>query len=109
MTTEPAPAPARHIHTQAVRLGDPADGWAAIRARPDRADLISAWENRRAALAAYRAALTTTGIAPDTVLGSLLHLHCLRANGINTDTERACHRLARAAALSWTARTRGTP
>ncbi|RLK54456.1 lantibiotic dehydratase [Actinokineospora cianjurensis] len=108
LTTDSAPAPDRRIHTQATRLSDPTDEWAALRAQPGSAELIGTWQRRSTALAAYRAILTTAGISPDTVLGSLLHLHCLRANGINPDTERVCHRLARAAALSWTARTRGT-
>lgn len=107
ITTEPAPAPDRRVHTQATRLGDPTDDWAAIHALPASTGLIRTSQARRTGLATYRDALTTAGIAPETVLGSLLHLHCLRANGINPDTERACHRLARAAALSWTARTRG--
>jgi hypothetical protein len=36
-----------------------------------------------------------------------LHLHHVRMAGVSLDTERLCTRLARAAALSWTARTRG--
>jgi hypothetical protein len=38
------------------------------------------------------------------VLASLLHMHLIRAIGIDRDHERLCPRLARAAALRWRAR-----
>ncbi|MEV8328556.1 lantibiotic dehydratase C-terminal domain-containing protein [Kitasatospora sp. NPDC056731] len=44
---------------------------------------------------------------PDSVLASLLHMHHIRAAGIDQDSERACHRLARATALARTHRHRG--
>lgn len=69
--------------------------------------IAAAWHARRTAVAAYRDALAAPGHAqgpaPDGVLGSLLHLHCLRTHGIDPLLERVCHRLARAAALSQTA------
>ncbi len=98
------------MHDQAIRLADPHDRWAALRAIPGGEDIATAWARRRAALARYRDALAATGeIAPDSVLPDLLHLHHARSAGICPDNERACRRLARAAALSWTSRTRAAP
>ncbi|MFJ6138264.1 lantibiotic dehydratase [Kitasatospora sp. NPDC092286] len=103
----PAPAPDRTLLTQAVALADPADTWAALRAVTG-TSITEAWARRRAALDAYRRRLTVLdGPHPDSVLASLLHMHHIRAAGIDPDAERACHRLARAAALSWTTRTHG--
>ncbi|MFE4666632.1 lantibiotic dehydratase [Streptomyces sp. NPDC056716] len=62
-----------------------------------------AWQRRAAALTAYRAELSAQR-DPFTVLGSLLHLHHLRALGIGPDRERITGRLARACALRQTAR-----
>ena len=36
-------------------------------------------------------------------LESLLHLHHVRAIGLDRDSERVCRRLARAVALAWRA------
>lgn len=59
------------------------------------------------ALTEYGDLLRTVGGPPtDTVLASLLHMHYIRALGIDRDTERTCRRLARQAALTQTARTR---
>lgn len=103
-------APPRRIHEQAVRLGNPRDEWAALRTLPGGETITDAWLRRRAALAAYRAVLTTAGeITLDTLLPDLLHLHHVRMTGVNVDTERACLHLARAAALSWTTRTGDAP
>ncbi len=44
-------------------------------------------------------------LEPHEVVASLLHLHHARAIGIDPDSERTCHRLARAAALAHTNRT----
>ncbi len=43
-------------------------------------------------------------VKPIPALASLLHMHHVRAHGINPDSERMCHRIARAVALAWTAR-----
>lgn len=43
-------------------------------------------------------------MTPASVLVSLLHMHHVRAHGIDPDTEAVSHRLARAVALSWNAR-----
>ncbi len=102
-----SPAPAREVHDQAIRLANPRDQRAAIRALPDGEHIASAWARRRTALAAYHETITATGgIDPDSVLPALLHLHSVRMASIAPDTERACHRLVRAAALSWTAQDR---
>jgi len=104
------PAPPRLVHEQAVRFGNPRDEWAALRALPGGEAVTDAWLRRRAALAAYRAVLTTAGeITPNAVLPDLLHLHHVRMTGVDLDTERACLHLARAAALSWAARAEDTP
>lgn len=104
---DPGPAPARQVHDQAIRLATPCHRQAAIRALPGGEHLASAWARRGTALAAYRETITATdGIGPDAVLGALLHLHSVRTDGIDPDTERISHRLARAAALSWAAQDR---
>ncbi|WP_414942709.1 lantibiotic dehydratase [Amycolatopsis sp. cmx-11-51] len=107
-TTSPAPAVDRTVHNAAIRLANPGDAWAALREIPGGESITAAWTRRRTALDAYRAALTAeSDTTPETVLPDLLHLHHVRMVGIDTDAERACLRLARAAALSWTTRTRG--
>lgn len=104
----PIQAPARDVHDQAIRLANPHDRWAALRAIPGGEHIATAWTRRRATLAAYRGTLTASGeIAPNSLLPDLLHLHHVRMAGISPDTERLCGRLARAAALSWTTRTQG--
>ncbi|MFE2345719.1 lantibiotic dehydratase [Kitasatospora cineracea] len=81
--------------------------------RPDRLELTAEgrllaleWRVRAKKLADYRKALSRDGeLDPADVLGSLLHLHHSRAVGFDPVSERTCHRLARAAALTRTART----
>ncbi|GLZ16440.1 hypothetical protein Acsp04_66750 [Actinomadura sp. NBRC 104425] len=58
------------------------------------------WQTRSAALTHYRRHLPT-GLNADLVLASLLHMHHIRARGINRPAERQALLLARAAALSW--------
>ncbi|WP_435813598.1 lantibiotic dehydratase (plasmid) [Streptomyces sp. NBC_01310] len=97
--TQPA-APPRTVYRQAVDLatGDP--------------DLDphvnTAWGERQTALADYRRALANTVLRPEEVLADLLHLHHVRMRGPGLDEERGHLHLARAAALSWTARARRT-
>ncbi|WP_030661980.1 lantibiotic dehydratase [Streptomyces cellulosae] len=105
----PAPVP-RPQFTDAVRLADPGDDWAALRGASGGAAIVSAWADRDAALAAYRRHLPgphTQGIALDDVLASLLHVHFVRHIAVNFPEEEVCLYLARAAALAWTARTTG--
>nr|WP_202424668.1 lantibiotic dehydratase [Streptomyces sp. HUCO-GS316] len=90
-------APPRAVYRQAVDL-----------VNTDRAGLdervITAWSARRVALAAYRRALEGTVTHPHDVLPDLLHLHHVRMCGPGLPEERTHLHLARAAALSWTAR-----
>ncbi|MFB6785295.1 lantibiotic dehydratase [Streptomyces olivaceus] len=107
--TAPAPVP-RPQFTDAVRLADPSDDWAGLRRVPGGDAIVSGWGDRDTALAAYRPHLPgpdTQGIAVDDVLTSLLHVHFVRHVAVNFPEEEVCLYLARAAALAWTARTRG--
>ena len=109
----PAPAPVRiprPVYTEAVRIADPACEWAALRAAQGGTAIVDAWAERQQAIAAYRACFPgtgTSGISPDDILTSLLHLHHVRAFAIDFPDEAECMYLARAAALSWTARSTG--
>jgi thiopeptide-type bacteriocin biosynthesis protein len=103
---------ARPQFAEAVRLADPSGDWAALRAAPGGAAIVSGWADRAAALAAYRPHLPgphTEGIAVDDVLTSLLHVHFVRHVAVNFPEEEVCLYLARAAALAFTARTRRRP
>ncbi|WP_353946455.1 lantibiotic dehydratase [Streptomyces sp. HUAS MG91] len=104
--TAPAPV-ARTQFSESVRLADPSDDWTALRRAPGGSEVVDAWADRTAALAAYRPHLPgphTRGIAVDDVLASLLHTHFVRHIGIDFDEEAVCLYLARATALSWMAR-----
>lgn len=101
LTTEPLASPGRAVHDQALHLARPHDQHATVRALRGGEHITAAWARRRTALTAYRTTLAqTTAPDPDTVLASLLHLHCARAFGLDPTLERAAHRLARAAALN---------
>ncbi|NGO46222.1 lantibiotic dehydratase [Streptomyces ureilyticus] len=95
-------APPRDVYRQAVDL---------VNADPSGLDerVTTAWTTRRAALAAYRHTLTDAALDPHDVLPDLLHLHHVRMRGPGLPEERTHLHLARAAALSWTARARRTP
>jgi thiopeptide-type bacteriocin biosynthesis protein len=102
--TETSSALPHDVLAEAVRLADPADNWAALRAVPGGQAITQVWEPRHRSLATYRIRLQEAdGISPDAVLDSLLHAHHIRAVGIDRDDERTCMRLARAAALAWKA------
>ncbi|MBO2460349.1 lantibiotic dehydratase [Actinomadura violacea] len=109
----PAAAPTkvpRPVFSQAVRIADPSDEWAALRSVPGGAAIAEAWKPRHQAIEEYRAHLPgphTRGILTDEVLRSLLHVNFVRACGIDFDDEAIGLHLARSAALSWTARTTG--
>src|SRR5262249_19629919 len=106
----PATAPEpidRHVFDEAVRLCDPSDEWASLRAAPGGAAILQTWLPRHDAIAAYRAHLSppyAEGIRADDVLGSLLHAHYIRAVAIDFDDEAACLYLTRAAAKAYLAR-----
>ncbi|KKD06492.1 lantibiotic dehydratase [Streptomyces sp. WM6386] len=107
--TAPMPVP-RPQFTEAVRLADPSDDWSALRMVPGGGAIVSGWADRDTAIAAYRPHLPgpeAQGIAVDDVLTSLLHVHFVRHVAVNFPEEEACLYLARAAALAWTARTKG--
>jgi thiopeptide-type bacteriocin biosynthesis protein len=95
-------APPRTVYRQAVDL---------VNAEPPglAPQVIAAWSARRMALAAYRRALQDATLHPHEVLPDLLHLHHVRMRGPGLPQERAHLHLARAAALSWTARARRKP
>ncbi|MFE0130167.1 lantibiotic dehydratase [Streptomyces sp. NPDC059037] len=99
--TDPRPLD-RTVLGEAVRLADPTNDWAALRAAPGGAAIATAWSERDEVLARYRARLhDSDGMDPNLVLDSLLHAHHIRAAGIDKDDERMCVRLARAAAMAW--------
>ncbi len=101
-----AAPPPRPVHAQAMRLAGLHDHHAALPALPGREEIVTAWRARASALAAYRDLLSGADQPDvDSVLASLLHMHCIRAAGIDAEVERICHHLARAAALGWMART----
>jgi thiopeptide-type bacteriocin biosynthesis protein len=100
-------ATTRDVLSAAVHLSAPDHDHAALRALPNGEHLVTTWALRRTALTAYRQALEAHGADPAAVLPSLLHMHHNRAAGIAPDSEAICRRLARAAALSWTAREEG--
>ncbi|MFF5106095.1 lantibiotic dehydratase [Streptomyces sp. NPDC000134] len=95
-------APPRTVYRQAVDL---------VHTHPSGLDehTIAAWAARRTALADYARALAETESNPDDLLPDLLHLHHVRVQGPGLPEERAHLHLARAGALSWTARARRTP
>ncbi|MCZ0981832.1 thiopeptide-type bacteriocin biosynthesis protein [Streptomyces diastatochromogenes] len=98
----------RTVRAQAISLADPTRDWTNLRSVPGGDAIHGSWAARNHALAAYRAELAAAagdGTDPDRVLDSLLHVHHIRAAGIDKDDERTCLRLARAAALAWKART----
>ncbi|MGW7059835.1 lantibiotic dehydratase [Streptomyces sp. NPDC054904] len=106
------PGPERSAQEEAARLADPVDGPAALRPLPGGEEVLRAWERRAEAVAGYAELLDregSRGVGPgrDAVLGSLLHMHHIRAIGLDDASERECLRLARSAAQSWTARREG--
>ncbi|MGR3931726.1 thiopeptide-type bacteriocin biosynthesis protein [Streptomyces sp. BRA346] len=101
-------APDRSLYDEAITLANPHDRTDLAR-QPGGEEVIARWTRRRDALAAYGTALAAGEVATATVLlPELLHLHHTRMAGLDMEAERRCVHLARAAALSWTARaTRG--
>ncbi|GAA1928160.1 lantibiotic dehydratase [Streptomyces sodiiphilus] len=96
----------REAVRQAIHLADPADDYTALRSVAEGELIAEAWQNRHRAAARYAASLARTpdAPAPETVLVSLLHMHHIRAVGIDADGERITDRVARAVALAWSAR-----
>lgn len=73
---------------------------------PHGSQVVEAWRARTSTAHAYTTSLTSgvTHLRPASVLPSLLHLHHVRAHGIDPDAEAITHRLAHSIALSWNAR-----
>jgi thiopeptide-type bacteriocin biosynthesis protein len=101
-----APGPSRALYNEALALAGP-EVPRALTARPGGERILACWARRRTALTAYRNALLEIGsVRVTALLPELLHLHHARMAGAGLDDERLCVHLARAAALSWTARAR---
>jgi len=83
---------------QARALIDPAEDWQRLRAVPGGAELVASWEERGAALAAYRALLDERWSSADTALSALLHMHHNRLAGIDLPGEQRSLALARRSA-----------
>lgn len=66
-------------------------------------EVADAWQRRADALGNYRQKIPDIARTDD-VLESLLHMHHNRALGIDREREAICRRLARQAAVAWTAR-----
>ena len=91
----------RTVRLHTLRLSD-----TGMHTMPGGARIATAWQARAAAAAQYATTLTpaTTCVTPESVLASLLHLHHVRAHGIDPTVEAQTFRLARAVALADTAR-----
>jgi thiopeptide-type bacteriocin biosynthesis protein len=101
-----APAFDRDVLRQAVSLASFNADRSALQAISGGPQIAATWQARRQVVAAYSDRLGTAAahVEQTPALTSLLHMHHVRARGINPDSERECHRLARAVALAWTAR-----
>jgi thiopeptide-type bacteriocin biosynthesis protein len=97
-------APPREILSAAVQIADPTGDWAALRGVATGAAIVESWGERDQAIRAYRVAAGGKGLSREELLRSLLHVHHIRAVGIDRADEAICLRLARAAALTWKAR-----
>lgn len=91
------------LRERSLALADPDGTFKALRSLPGGTEVVAAWQNRAAALRAYRVTLGEQR-DPLTVLPSLLHLHHNRSVGVDPVIERATGRLARACALRHNAR-----
>lgn len=100
-------APDRTLYRQAIDLSGPARE--ALAAAPSGTEVLAAWQQRADSLTRYRNALHAACMDSTLLLPDLLHLHHTRVEGPDRAAEAVCLHLARAAALSWTARARTTP
>jgi hypothetical protein len=78
---------------------------------PGGSDVAATWHARRKAAAAYawRLGERKVDVTPASVVASVLHLHHIRAHGVEPDAEARTYRLARSIALAYTARHRLAP
>ncbi|MEV6157137.1 lantibiotic dehydratase [Nonomuraea sp. NPDC052129] len=96
----------REVVRQAVGLADPGGDRATLAALPGGSRIVRAWEHRRRAVAAYmdRLPVGAPHLTESSVVASFLHMHHIRALGIDRDVERRCRKLARAVALTFASR-----
>ncbi len=102
----------RHVLRQALSLAGLGGDKPALLTIPGGPQIASAWDARRLAATRYTDCLAATHVKPASVLVALLHLHHVRAHGVDPDAEALTHRLARAVALAFNARqntTEGNP
>lgn len=97
----------RHVQALALQLTNEDGSLHTLNDLGGGASVAEAWEMRRSTLEQYRRALDAEHVEPVGVLPSLLHMHHNRVAGIDREAEATCRRIARAAALSWTARPEG--
>ncbi|MBD0696162.1 lantibiotic dehydratase [Streptomyces sp. CBMA123] len=83
------------VREQARTLIDPSGHWTELGRLPGGSDLLASWDERAAALAAYRARLDERWSSTDTALGALLHLHHNRLIGVDRTGEERSLALAR--------------
>jgi thiopeptide-type bacteriocin biosynthesis protein len=91
------------LRERSLELADPDRTWTTLRSLPGGEEVVVAWQKRAVTLSAYREVLAEQR-DPLTVLPSLLHLHHIRAVGVDPARERVTGRLARACALRHNAR-----
>ncbi len=101
-----APIGDRTVVREAVELADVNAATPALLTLPNGGQIAHAWAQRRHAATQYAGCLSADNshITPSSVLVSLLHMHHVRARGIDPDEEALSHRVARAVALAWKAR-----
>ncbi|WP_199565402.1 lantibiotic dehydratase [Spongiactinospora rosea] len=95
-------APDRALYDQALALADP-DHRHDLAADPGWHPVLTGWQQRRTAAAAYRRALRHAEVSAPDLLPDLLHLNHVRMAGTSPAGERACLHLARATAVRWIA------
>ncbi|MFJ4188444.1 lantibiotic dehydratase [Kitasatospora sp. NPDC089509] len=83
------------VREQARALIDPDGHWSALGRLPGGSELLASWDERAAALAAYRARLDERWSSTDTALGALLHMHHNRLVGVDRTGEERSLALAR--------------
>ncbi|MCD5316827.1 lantibiotic dehydratase [Kineosporia babensis] len=97
----------RKTRTLALKLGSPEQEqrFGALIGAPN---LTRSWNQREGALKGYRTALRSAGRLPEHVLPALVHLHHVRAYGLDSAHEDHTQRCAREIAHSLLARARKT-
>ncbi|MGW3045040.1 lantibiotic dehydratase [Kitasatospora sp. NPDC001159] len=83
------------VREQAKALIDPSGHWTELGRLPGGSELLASWDERAAALAAYRARLDERWSSADTALGALLHMHHNRLIGVDRTGEERSLALAR--------------